>query len=180
MVRLRGEIGRTAYANATSGPCWNAVKTDGANQARKTVTHPWQPSGRWVTFGPGSAVLAYACTLLRRVYTRERAPHICSSSWRIRFTFPPATFLFESATRAPRREEKKNSRSASTGIILLRERERDSDRNFINSAGIEKWGNWRAGVAEILITRCSFAERVERGASMGNFWRWQFLFLNAN
>ena len=124
MVRLRGEIGRTAYANATSGPCWNAVKTDGANQARKTVTHPWQPSGRWVTFGPGSAVLAYACTLLRRVYTRERAPHICSSSWRIRFTFPPATFLFESATRAPRREEKKNSRSASTGIILLRERER--------------------------------------------------------
>ena len=65
-------------------PCWNAVKTDGANRARKTVTHPWQPSGRWVTFGPGSAVLAYACTLLRHAYIHANVhthththTHIC-------------------------------------------------------------------------------------------------------
>lgn len=32
---IRAKIGRTAYANATVWPWWNAVKTDGANRREK-------------------------------------------------------------------------------------------------------------------------------------------------
>ncbi|KAK1122206.1 hypothetical protein K0M31_009432 [Melipona bicolor] len=103
-------------------PCWNAVKTDGANRARKTVTHPWQPSGRWVTFGPGSAVLAYACTLLRQAYMHANVrTHICRFMEDSLHVFASNVSIRVRDARAPAKGEK-NSRNASTGIILLRER----------------------------------------------------------
>lgn len=67
------KIGRTAYANATVWPWWNAVKTDGANRREKA-----SPTGLTVRqmgyFGPGSALLAYTCMRSRtrvsaRAYT---------------------------------------------------------------------------------------------------------------
>lgn len=55
------KIGRTAYANATVWPWWNAVKSDGANRREKTVTIALTVR-QMGYFGPGSALLAYTCT----------------------------------------------------------------------------------------------------------------------
>ena len=110
------KIGRTAYANATVWPWWNAVKTDGANRREKA-----SPTGLTVRqmgyFGPGSALLAYTCMRSRtRVSARAYTSGGGHGGFASRFHREQR---FYSRARAAR-ETWKNSANASPEIIFLR------------------------------------------------------------
>lgn len=112
------KIGRTAYANATVWPWWNAVKTDGANRREKAS--PSRSTVRQMGyFGPGSALLAYTCT---PVHARERIHLEGRGGFASRFHRRRFHLRGEGGAR-------KNSGNASSEIIFLRGR--GSDRNFI-------------------------------------------------